>query len=268
MAESFGTDAARYDRARPRYPAAMVERIAAAGPGVCDAGCGTGIAARQFQRAGCRVLGVEPDARMAGLARRRGTEVELAAFEDWDPAGRRFDAITAAQSWHWVDPDRGAAKAAAALRPGGRLAVFWNADGPPPELTRAAAEVYQRVIPESPLAAYTASTSATADTEPYSEIIARAASGLGHSGSFGAPERWRFSWERYYTRDEWLDAIPTTGYLTRLEPDRLEKVLAGLGAAIDRLGGGFTMNYTTVVLTAVRTGGGDRAQPGAETGAA
>ncbi|MGW3626958.1 methyltransferase domain-containing protein [Streptomyces sp. NPDC000880] len=30
-----------------------------------DVGCGTGIAARQFQAVGCRVLGVEPDARMA-----------------------------------------------------------------------------------------------------------------------------------------------------------------------------------------------------------
>jgi ubiquinone/menaquinone biosynthesis C-methylase UbiE len=51
MAESFGTDAERYDRARPRYPDALVERIAAGSPGpdVLDVGCGTGIAARQFQ---------------------------------------------------------------------------------------------------------------------------------------------------------------------------------------------------------------------------
>lgn len=71
IAESFGSDAARYDRARPCYPAALVERIVAAspGPGILDVGCGTGIAARQFQAAGCRVLGVDPDARMADLAR-------------------------------------------------------------------------------------------------------------------------------------------------------------------------------------------------------
>ena len=67
VAESFGLDPGRYDRARPRYPDAMVQAIVAAspGPGVLDVGCGTGIAARQFQAAGCRVLGVEPDARMA-----------------------------------------------------------------------------------------------------------------------------------------------------------------------------------------------------------
>jgi len=89
-AQSFGSDPERYDRARPRYPEAMVERIVESSPGhdVLDVGCGTGIAARQFQAAGCRVLGVEPDARMADLARRSGVEVEVATFEAWDPADR------------------------------------------------------------------------------------------------------------------------------------------------------------------------------------
>src|SRR5258708_16201220 len=64
VAESFGSDAERYDRARPNYPGALVERIVAASPGldVLDVGCGTGIAARQFQAAGRRVLGVDPAA--------------------------------------------------------------------------------------------------------------------------------------------------------------------------------------------------------------
>src|SRR5215468_2654544 len=139
VAESFGTDAGRYDRARPSYPAALVEWIVAAspGPGVLDVGCGTAIAARQFQAAGCRVLGVDPDVRMADLARRNGLEVEMAAFEAWDPAGRAFDAVVAGQAWHWVDPVAGAAKAAQALRPAGRLAVFWNAFQPPPGLVDA-----------------------------------------------------------------------------------------------------------------------------------
>ncbi|MFB9838760.1 class I SAM-dependent methyltransferase, partial [Actinoallomurus acaciae] len=119
MAESFGVDPERYDRARPRYPDALVERIVAASPGprVLDVGCGTGIEARQFQAAGCTVLGVDPDARMAGFARRTGVEVEVATFETWDPAGRVFDAVVAGQAWHWVDPVAGAAKAAQVLRP-------------------------------------------------------------------------------------------------------------------------------------------------------
>lgn len=98
VAESFGADPGRYDWARPGYPGALVEQIVEGSPGlgVLDVGCGTGIAARQFQSAGCRVLGVDPDARMADLARQSGVEVEVAAFEAWDRAGRVFDAVIAA----------------------------------------------------------------------------------------------------------------------------------------------------------------------------
>jgi len=82
VAEGFGADAGRYDRARPAYPAGLADRIIAASPGrdVLDVGCGTGISARLFQAAGCRVLGVDPDLRMAELASRGGTETEVAKF--------------------------------------------------------------------------------------------------------------------------------------------------------------------------------------------
>ena len=154
-AESFGKDAERYDRTRPRYPDAMVEKIVAESPGpdVLDIGCGTGIAARQFRRAGCRVLGVEPDARMAEWARRSELEVEVAGFGVWDPAGRTFDAVVAGQAWHWVDPVAGAAKAAQVLRPGGRLAAFWQVFQPPSDVAEAFATVYHRVVPDSPFKA-------------------------------------------------------------------------------------------------------------------
>src|ERR687890_307786 len=119
VAESFGNDAERYDRARPSYPAVLVERIVAESPGpdVLDVGCGTGIVARQLHAAGCRVLGLD---------------VEVATFEAWDPAGRTFDAAVAGQAWHWVDPVAGGAKAASVLRPGGLLALFWNVFQAPP----------------------------------------------------------------------------------------------------------------------------------------
>jgi SAM-dependent methyltransferase len=90
VAGSFGADAERYHRARPSCPDALVQRIIATSPGrdVVDVGCGTGITARLFQAAGCRVLGVDPDERMAALARNGGIEVEVATFEDWAPAGQ------------------------------------------------------------------------------------------------------------------------------------------------------------------------------------
>src|ERR1700761_8873300 len=90
VAESFGVDAARYDRARPSYPDALIQRVVAASPGVefLDVGCGTGIGARQYRAAGVTVLGVDPDPRMAEVAIRTGIDVEIGNFETWDPRGR------------------------------------------------------------------------------------------------------------------------------------------------------------------------------------
>jgi len=251
MAESFGSDAERYDRARPSYPGALVERILAASPGpdILDVGCGTGISARLFQAAGGHVFGIDPDARMADLARQRGLEVEVTKFEDWDPVGRAFDAVIAGQAWHWIDPVAGAIKAAQALRPGGRLAVFWNAFQPPPDLGEAFAEVFRQALPDSPVL-----RRPMPGADAYSGLCAKAADGMRQVAAFGDAEQWRFDWDRPYSRDEWLDQVPTSGFSARLPPDKMQEILAGIGAAIDAVGGRFTMDYATVAVTAARTG--------------
>lgn len=242
-------DAERYDRSRPSYPQAMVDAIIAASPGrdVLDVGVGTGISARGFQATGCQVLGVEPDARMAEFARRGGIEVEVAKFEEWDPASRSFDAVIAGQAWHWVDPVAGAAKASEVLRPAGRLAVFWNAFLFPPEVADAFAAVYRRVLLDSPYFRGEAS-----GVEAYSALFAKTTDGIREEGSFGESEQWQFDWERSYTRDEWLDAVPTAGGFNLLPPEKLEGLLEGIGNAIDSVGGTFTMGYAAIVVTAAR----------------
>ena len=70
------------------------------------------------------------------------------------------------------------------------------------------------------------------------------------TGAFDVPEQWRFEWDQPYTRDEWLDALPTSG--GAVAESRLAGLLEGVRAAIDAVGGSFTMNYVTFVVTAVR----------------
>ena len=253
VAESFGIDPGRYDRTRPRYPDALIERIVAAGPGpdVLDVGCGTGIAARQFQAAGCRVLGVEPDARMAEFARRTGVEVEVATFEAWDSAGRTFDAVVAGQAWHWVDPAAGAAQAARVLRPGGRLAAFWHVFEPPPDVAEALAVVYQRLVPDSP---FNFQRRAPQPDQIAAGFTGKAAAGMRAAGGFGDPERWQYDWERCYTREEWLDQLTTSGALTQLPPDKLAAVREAAGAALATLGDSITVRLVTVAILAARAG--------------
>ncbi|MFI0975487.1 class I SAM-dependent methyltransferase [Streptomyces sp. NPDC021093] len=257
VAESFGADADRYDRSRPRYPQALVDRVAGLSvaeegsrdvPVVLDVGCGTGIAARQFEAAGCRVLGVDPDARMAELARHRGLAVEAATFETWDPAGREFDAVVSGQAWHWVDPVAGAAKAARVLRPGGPLSLFWNGGTPDAELARAFVAVYHRVLPDSPAALQWEKSA----VGPYEAMCEGAADAMRATGAFDEPQRWCFDWERIYARDEWLEQVSTTGVHTTLPADLQAAVMSGLGAAVDEAGGAFTMRHCTLAVTAVR----------------
>ncbi len=198
------------------------------------------------RRPHCQVLGVEPDARMALPARSRGLEVELATFEAWDPAGRTFDAVVAGTAWHWVDPVAGAAKAAQVLRPGGRLAPFHHVFQPPPEVLEALAKVYRQVAPDSPVNLSGQLTRSAMDA--YQPLFAKIADGILEVGGFSEPEQWQFEWERTYTRDEWLDQLPTSGTLTQLPPDKLAQILDAVGAAIDGLGGSFTVPYTTAVV--------------------
>jgi SAM-dependent methyltransferase len=193
------------------------------------------------------VLGVEPDQRMAEFARQTGVDVEVSRFGSWEPADRAFDAVVAGQAWHWVEPVAGAVKAGQALRPGGRAAVFWYVFEPPSELEAAFAAVYQRVLPDTPF-----SRGTTPGLGGYAPFFTRAADGLRQAGSFGGVEEWRFDWDHSYARDEWLDQVPTFGGHSQFPRAQLDRLLEGIGAAIDVVGGSFAMHYVAVVVTARR----------------
>lgn len=245
-AESFGADAGRYDRARPGYPAPLVDALVADGPrDALDVGCGTGIAARALQARGCRVLGVEPDARMAAVARARGVAVEEAAFERWDDAGRRFDLVACGQAWHWVDPGRGAQRAADVLRAGGRIGVFWNLGRPAGEAGPALAATYARLEPGLERHAVLLGH--------HDDRLEATAAALRATGRFAAPRIDRWPWERTYATADWLDQLLTHSDHAALPPARRERLLDAVAADLDRCGG-LTMRYDAALVTARAAG--------------
>ena len=247
LAVSFGADPARYDRSRPSYPQALADDVLAGLPGrdVLDVGIGTGLSSRPFRAAGAEVLGVDADPRMAGFARSRGYQVQVARFEQWDPAGQLFHAVIAGQAWHWIDPVDGAVCAARALRPGGRLALFWNFAAPGPQVAAAFADTYRAVDTGLPSIPWTAPALAG-----YHRLFTAATAGIHAAGAFTEPAEARYTWQDTITRDRWLDQVPLARGHNRIPPGRLTELLSRLGQTVDQHGGSFTMNYTTIAITA------------------
>ena len=238
----FDEQAEAYDRFRPTYPDAVIDEVLGpvpAGLDVLDVGCGTGIASRQIAQRGAKVLGVELGPRMAEIARGHGVEVEIAAFEGWDAAGRTFDRVTSAQAWHWLDLPIATAKAASVLRPGGTLGLIWKAGCQPDALADALEGVYESVVPPGGhrlFRGYAANRLSDFKTGLDSEIDA-----ISAVPDFGAPtEKW-FPWTRAYQRDEWLDQLISRSDHTALEPVVRDRLFQAVGSAIDDQGGSFVM---------------------------
>ncbi|MFE7650260.1 class I SAM-dependent methyltransferase [Streptomyces phaeoluteigriseus] len=132
---SFDSAAAQYAANRPSYPAALFEAIEdmagrpLAGARVADIGAGTGIGTALLHARGARVVAVEPGEGMAEQFRRDLPEVPIVRGDGnhLPLATASLDFLTYAQSWHWTDPDRAIPEALRVLRPGGALALWWNA---------------------------------------------------------------------------------------------------------------------------------------------
>ena len=255
VAESFGDDVDRYDRTRPGYPPGLVDAVLASVSGrsggprhsVLDVGIGTGLSAHGFRDAGCHVLGVEVDERMAARAREHGFEVEVAAFERWDDQGRRFDAVVSGQTWHWIDPDAGAAAAARVLRPGGRLSLFWNAPDLPAEIAAGFAEVYCDVEPGLP---FTPSTTRAA--QGYDQILTAVSDPLRRTGQFTEPEELERDLD---DRGQPRSVARSGTNRGRLQPHSGRQAPGATcrhGGVIDEHGGSFPITYTTVMVGATR----------------
>ncbi len=131
---NFGNAAADYASFRAGFPDSIFERLAPFGVGLpgqdlVDLGTGTGTLARGFARRGCRVVGLDPDARMLAAAQALDRAQELnvtyvqAQAENTELAGESADVVAAGQCWHWFDRPRALDEIARVLREGGKLVI-------------------------------------------------------------------------------------------------------------------------------------------------
>ena len=153
--------ASSYDRARPTPPPALLDLltqlIQMPHPAlIVDLGSGTGLSTAIWGERAERVIGIEPNADMRQEAVRKLEDHPYAAHIEYrEGVAHRTglpdgcaDIVTAAQSFHWMEPTSTLAEIARILRPGGLFAAY-DYDWPPTlhwELDRLAQEVGKRLV--------------------------------------------------------------------------------------------------------------------------
>ncbi|MFE3828401.1 class I SAM-dependent methyltransferase [Streptomyces sp. NPDC059092] len=257
LRDTFDEDAELYDRARPAYPAPLVEELAARarlGPGrrVLEVGPGTGQLTVPLARYGCRITAVEVGASLAAVASRNlrpfpDTEVVVAPFETWAPPPEPYDLMVVATAFHWLDPAVRLARAADALRAGGLLALV-TTHHVASETTRSddaffadAQQCYERWDPATPPGLrLRRSALVTTDTGE-----------LAGSDLFGPVSVARWTREITYSADAYVDVLLTYSGHRALEPGAREGLLSELRALIDgRYGGRVTKTYLHELIAA------------------
>jgi SAM-dependent methyltransferase len=130
LARSFGSQAARYDRYRPSYPAEAIEHVLAGlrPRRVLDLGAGTGKLTADLLARADAVVAVEPDAQMRALLTERvpAAEVRSGSAERLDLSDASVDAVFVGQAFHWFARPAADREIARVLRPGGIAGLLWN----------------------------------------------------------------------------------------------------------------------------------------------
>ena len=133
-ARGFDRSAGDYERGRPEYPAAAIDLLARElriGPGssVVDLAAGTGKLTRGLIRTGARVIAVEPVQGMRTELIRAvpGAEVLAGTAEAIPLADESVAAVLVAQAFHWFDHPKAIREFRRILKPGGFVALIWNA---------------------------------------------------------------------------------------------------------------------------------------------
>jgi SAM-dependent methyltransferase len=130
--DHFSGHADIYREARPNYPEALFDWLAAQAPArslAWDAGCGNGQASVALATRYARVYATDPSAtQVASAEARPNIDYRVEPAEQCGLADASADLVTVAQAMHWFDLARFHAEVRRVLKPGGVFAAWTYAD--------------------------------------------------------------------------------------------------------------------------------------------
>jgi SAM-dependent methyltransferase len=253
--ESFDEVAELYALARPAYPPALVDELAsrtALGPHrrVLEVGCGPGLMTLPIAETGASILALELGAHLAEVARRKlsrlaNVQIVHGDFDVWSPPPGAFDVALVATAYHWLDPATRLEKCAAALRPGGMLAIVETHWGLGPERDRFTME-------SQACYARWDSDNAPNFIPPTLDELPQRHRELDTCAQFEPAVLRRFSVERTYTTAEYRRLMETWSAVLTLGADAREGLLACIAALIDARFGGAVVRTDTYSMWLAR----------------
>jgi SAM-dependent methyltransferase len=153
----FAAAADAYERGRPDYPAAAIARIVSrlelrGGRTVLDLAAGTGKLTRLLVPSGANLIALEPVREMRSQLERQvpGVATLAGTAERIPVADSYVDAVTVAQAFHWFKADEALREIYRVLRPGGGLALIWNARDERDPLQAALSEIIDPLEGDTP----------------------------------------------------------------------------------------------------------------------
>lgn len=225
-----------YNKTRPHYPQELICRAVEVAQLQKDAiilevGSGPGTATTAFATFGFSMVCLEPSHEACQLARQNcvnypKVEIRNTTFEDWDLETKKFDAVLAATSFHWVSPEIGYPKAAAGLKDSGFLMLLWNKEPQPDyEVYQALKQVYQAHAPS--LARYE-------DRATQEKILQGLGQNMINSGLFKDLVYEQLACEITYSIDDYLTLLSTLSPYIRLEPQQRNYLFVCLREVLEK----------------------------------
>lgn len=226
-----------YNQVRPRYPQEIIQRaveIAQLKPEskILELGCGPGNATVAFAKLGFLMVCIEPSHAAGEFARKNcaaypNVEIQQTTFEEWPLTPNQFNAVLAATSFHWMNPEIAYQKAADALMDDGVLILLWNMTPQPDyEVYQHLHEVYKIHAPAS--ARYE-------DSIDQEKIVKSFGEKAINSGKFKDLVSGHVICKVTYSVDDYLLLLGTLSPYLKLEAGIRDALFAGLKQKINQL---------------------------------